>query len=228
MEAFSIGKVYIDEQGLKVIDINPLPKNLCSFDCVFCPLGRTALKTDERFYFEETKEFIDRLSKFLDNNEVDMVFLNPDGEAMANEELIDVIKLIKDRNKNVKILTNGYLLNRPENTEVLELCDEVIGEVMVTTESDFQKIQRPMDGFTLEEYIQNMVDFKRWFQGKFILDITLLKRYSDSDEAVEKLKEYIKRIQPDEVMLETPSREKFKEAFGLDEEKFNYIKRALS
>jgi wyosine [tRNA(Phe)-imidazoG37] synthetase (radical SAM superfamily) len=88
MEGFSISNVYV-ENGCNVIDINPLPEDYCSFDCVFCPLGRTAVKTDKMFFFKETKEFINRLREVLHNNKVDIVFINPDGE------LIDVIRLIK-------------------------------------------------------------------------------------------------------------------------------------
>lgn len=218
MKPFSISEIYKDEQGVNIIDINPLPEKYCSFDCVFCPLGRTAVKTDERFVFKETKEFIDRLSVFLDSNDVQLVFLNPNGEAMANEELIDVIKLVKEKGKKVRILTNGYLLNEPENKELLELCDEVIGELFIAREEDFQKVNRPLEGYTLEEHVNNMVEFRKWFKGKFILDITLIKNYSDSEEAVAKLREMINEIKPDEVNLETPDKDRFKGAFTVGEE----------
>jgi wyosine [tRNA(Phe)-imidazoG37] synthetase (radical SAM superfamily) len=223
MKPFSISEVYKDKYGFNTVDINPLPENYCSFDCVFCPLGRTAVKTDERFIFEETKDFIKRLSEFLELNDIQVIFLNPDGEAMANKELIDVIKLIKSRGKKVRILTNGYLLNKLENKEVLELCDEVIGELFAASEEDFQKINRPLKGYTLEEHVNNMTEFKRWFNGKFILDITLIKNYSDSDEAVAKLRDMINEIKPDEVNVETPNKNRFKGTFTVDEEKFLQI-----
>ena len=223
MKPFSISEVYKDKYGFNTVDINPMPENYCSFDCVFCPLGRTAVKTDKRFIFEETKDFIKRLSAFLELNDVQIVFLNPDGEAMANEELMEIIKLIKGKGKKIRILTNGYLLNRPENKEVLELCDEVIGEFFVASEEDFQKVNRPLKGYTLEEHVNNMVEFRRWFKGKFILDITLIKNYSDSDEAVAKLRDMINEIKPDEVNVETPNKNRFKGTFTVDEEKFLQI-----
>jgi wyosine [tRNA(Phe)-imidazoG37] synthetase (radical SAM superfamily) len=227
MEPFSISKIYKDKNEIDTVDINPLPENYCSFDCVFCPLGRTVVKTDKRFIFKETKEFIEKLSTFLDSNHVEMVFLNPDGEAMANEELIGVIKLIKDKGKKVRILTNGYILNRAENRETLDLCDEVIGELFVTSEEDFKKINRPLEGYTLEGYVNNMTEFKKWFKGKFILDITTIKSYSDSDEAITKLREMINKIKPDEVNLETPDKDRFKGAFTVDDERFSEIKNII-
>lgn len=227
MEAFSIGKVYKDKNGCKAVNINPLPKGFCSFDCVFCPLGRTDIKTEEKFFFDETKDFINKLSNFLDSNDVEIVFINPDGESMANEELIDIIKLIKDKGRKVKLLSNGYLLNKEENKQVLELCDEVIGELAVTNEKYFQKLQRPLEGYTLEKYIDNVANFKKWFKGKFILDITIIKNYSDTEEAINLFKEIIKKISPDEVFLETPDEDKFKGAFEVNNERLNEIRKKL-
>ncbi|MDF2885408.1 MAG: radical protein [Clostridiaceae bacterium] len=184
MEGFSISNVYVDN-GYGTIDINPLPEDYCSFDCVFCPLGRTAVKTDKMFFFKETKEFINRLREVLHNNKVDIVFINPDGEGLANGELIDVIRLIKERNIKVRLLSNGYIFNRKEFRKALSMCDEVIGELAVTNERDFHKLLRPIEGYTLEEYVNNMAEFRKWFSGKFTLDITIIKNYSDSDESVD-------------------------------------------
>lgn len=102
MEQFSIGKIYIDSDGLTTVDINPLPHNFCSFDCVFCPLGRTIVKTDEKFHIAGTVSFINKFKTFLELNDIDVVFINPDGEALASSNIIDIIKLIKSRGIKVR------------------------------------------------------------------------------------------------------------------------------
>lgn len=227
MEAFSISNIYEDENSRRVVDINPLNGNYCSFDCVFCPLGRTKVKTDDRFFFEETEGFIKRLDDTLKNNDIDAVFINPDGESLANRDLIKVIEVIRNHGVKVRLLSNGYILNKKEYKETLSMCDEVIGELAVVEEEDFQKIQRPIEGYTLNEYVNNMASFKKWYKGKFIIDITILKGYSDSDEAVEKLKEYILKINPDEVSAGMTSNEKAKKTFGISEERLKDINKEL-
>lgn len=222
MEGFSISNLYV-ENGCNVIDINPLPEDYCSFDCVFCPLGRTAVKTDQMFFFKETKEFINRLEEILHNSKVDIVFINPDGEGLANGELIDIIRLIKEKNIKVRLLSNGYIFNRKEFRETLLMCDEVIGELAVTNERDFHKLLRPIEGYTLEEYVNNMAEFRKWFSGKFILDITILKNYSDSHESVNIFREMIEKISPDQVYFETPDEERLKGAFQVSGERLKEI-----
>jgi wyosine [tRNA(Phe)-imidazoG37] synthetase (radical SAM superfamily) len=226
MEGFSISKVYMNS-GCKTIDINPLPEDYCSFDCVFCPLGRTVVKSEDKFYFKETEEFISKLKGVINENEVECVFVNPDGEGLANAELIDVIRSIKEKNIKVKLLSNGYILNKEEYRETLSLCDEIIGELAVTKEKDFYKLLRPLDGYSLEEYVSNMAMFKNWFKGKFVLDITIIKNYSDSDESIEWFREVIKKISPDEVFFETPDEDRLKGAFQVTEERLQEIKKAL-
>jgi len=191
---------------------------------VFCPFGRTIVKTDKTFYFEETKEFINKLTKILDDSKLDVVFINPDGESLANADIQAVIKLIKNKNVKVRLLSNGYILNNNEYRNILEMCDEVVGELAVTNEKDFQKLLRPLKGYTLVQYVDNMSEFRKWFKGKFILDITILKKYSDSDKSIEIFKTMITKLSPSEVFFETPDEERFKGLFQVSKERLKEIK----
>jgi len=222
MKGFSIGTVY-ENENVTMVQINPLPANYCSFDCVFCPLGRTTVKTDQMVHFDETTSFIEQLVHFLDMHPVDLVFINPDGEGLVNSDLAKVIAVIKAHNVQVRLLSNGYILNNPEHRETLELCDEVVGELVVTNESDFQKLLRPLPGYTLAQYVENMARFKQWFPGKFILDITIVKGYSDSNDSAELFQQMIQRIQPDEILLGTPNNDRLKGAFQVSDERLDEL-----
>lgn len=226
MDSFSISNVYLNK-GKKTIDINPLPYKYCSFDCVFCPFGRTKVKTNDAKIIYETDKFIKNLELILKQKEIDIVFINPNGEALANYELKNIINIIKSYNIEVNLLTNGYILNDEKYRYTLKLCDKVIGELAVTNEEDFKKIQRPLDGYTLQIYIDNMTEFNKWFKGKFLIAITILKGYSDSEDDIDFFKRVIKKINPDDIILETPTRKKFKQAFGVDREKLKIIEQRL-
>lgn len=218
MNGFEIGKVYIEHER-KLVQIRPLPGKYCSFDCVFCPLEKNVIKTDQGMVFPEMKEFLARVSEFLATNSVDMVFVNPCGEALVNSELGELIKVIKEKGVAVRLLSNGYIINYAEFKDLLGACDEIISELAVVNEADFQKLQRPIKGFTLDKYVGNMADFNGWYKGVFILDITILKNHSDSDAALDKLEEIINKIDPSYVYFQTSSDEKFKKAFQISDER---------
>ncbi len=52
----------------------------------------------------------------------------------------------------------------------------------------FSKIQRPIEGYTLAEYISNMASFNKQYKGKFIFEITIIKGYNDDEESIKKIK----------------------------------------
>ena len=224
MEPFSISDIYKDVNGDRVIDINPLPKNCCNFDCVFCPFGKTKIKTNKRHYFSDSKNFIKRLEKFLVKNEVDKVYINPEGEALYNTELPRIIELIKNNECNIKILSNGYIFNQPEYFILLKEFEEVIGELAAVTEKEFQKLQRPIENYTLENYIDNMSKFSKNYKGKFIIAVNILKNYNDSSHKINKLKKIIKGIDPDKILLETQDDDRLKDTFAVSNQKLQKIK----
>ncbi len=227
MKPFSISKVYLNEHDERVIDINPLPEKYCNFDCVFCPLGRTRVKTDEPHDLEETGTFLEKLEEALTKKSVDMVFINPDGELFCQSRISEIVDLIKGNGVKIRIISNGYLFKRIDFQAVLNRCDEVIGEVAVTTEEKFQKIQRPLPGYTLKSLVSNMAAFNMQYEGKFILDITILRNYSDSAGDIETFRKFIDQINPDEIYVHTPEKPHLRSAFGIDETKLREISARL-
>ena len=226
MKSFSISEVYIKE-NMRTIDINPLDKKYCSFDCVFCPYGRTIVKTYDSFDFEKNDEFLIELENSLKINEIDLVYIDPLGESLANNRFSDIIDLVKEYKSKIKILSNGYIFNDERYLFDLNKCDEVIGELAVTTEEKFIKIQRPIKGFTLEKYIGNMTEFNEQFNGIFSVDITILKNISDSEDDIDKFIKFLEIIKPDKISIGTSTNEKLKGKFQVNDEKLKHIESKL-
>jgi wyosine [tRNA(Phe)-imidazoG37] synthetase (radical SAM superfamily) len=217
MKPFWVSEV-LERHGEKTLFVNPLPEKICTFDCVFCPiLERTAHKTEDSFHFEGIESLLLEIKSVLMNNTIEKVFIMPDGEGLANRDLESIIKLVKSFGCRVKIITNGYILNHPAYKPLMLSCDEVIGELMTVTEEDFQRLQRPIAGYTLKAYVDNMTAFRQDYKGEFNLSITLLKNHSDSKAALDFFKEAVKRIKPDHVYVETPDEGKLQQAFGVDD-----------
>ena len=200
MNNFTYKDVYIEE-GKKVLEVNILPEKHCNFDCIFCPIGRSKNKVDTQKSFDEIDISLAELNKKIDETKAELVFINSKGEAFINDKILDIIDFIKNKGVSVRLLSNGYLLGREEFIKIANKCDEIVGEIKVITEEDFQKIQRPIDGYTLEKYINNMISFNKQYKGRFIFDVTIIKGYNDDDESVEKLKEVIRQISPDKIIV---------------------------
>lgn len=226
MGGFSYKDIYI-EDGKRVLEINILPEKYCNFDCIFCPIGRSKNKVDTQKSFDDMDSSLRELENMIENSKAELIFINSKGEALVNDKIGCIIDLIKGKGLPIRLLSNGYLLGREEYIQIANRCEEVIGEIKTITEEDFQKIQRPIAGYTMEEYISNMVSFNKQYKGKFIFEITIIKGYNDDENSVQKIKTIIKEISPDKVIVVRMDDEIFKKKLGITDERFEEISNVL-
>jgi wyosine [tRNA(Phe)-imidazoG37] synthetase (radical SAM superfamily) len=226
MGGFNYKDIYI-ENGRRVLEVNILPEKHCNFDCIFCPIGRSQNKVDTQKSFDEMESSLKELESMIENTKAELVFINSKGEAFVNDKISDIIDLIKGKGLPVRLLSNGYLLGRDEYIRIANMCDEVIGELKVVSEEHFQKIQRPIDGYTMDEHISNMASFNKQYKGKFIFEVTIIKGYNDDDASIQKLKNIIKEISPDKIIVARIDDEPFKKKLGITDERLEEISNVL-
>ena len=226
MGGFSYKDIYI-EGGRRLMEVNILPEKHCNFDCIFCPIGRSKNKVDTQKSFDKIDSSLIELESMIENTKAELIFINSKGEALVNDKIGDIVDLIKTKGLSVRLLSNGYLLGRGEYIKIANKCDEVVGEIKVITEEDFQKIQRPIEGYTLVEYISNMTSFNKQYKGKFIFEITIIKGYNDDEESIQKMKNIIKEISPNKIIIARMEDEKFKKKLGITDERFEEITNVL-
>ncbi|PKM49198.1 MAG: radical SAM protein [Firmicutes bacterium HGW-Firmicutes-7] len=226
MSGFSYKDIYIEDVK-RVLEVNVLPEKHCNFDCIFCPIGRSQNKVDVQKSFEGYKGSLVELGNMIDNSNAELVFINSKGEALVHDKIEEIIEFIKTKGVPIRLMTNGYLLGENEYISIANKCNEVLGEIKVITEEDFRKVQRPIDGYTLERYISNMVSFNKQYNGNFIFEVTIIKGYNDDEKSVQKLKGIIKEISPDKVIISRMEDEIFKKKLGITDERFKEISRIL-
>lgn len=226
MSNFSYKDVYIEE-GKRVLEVNILPEKYCNFDCIFCPIGRSKNKVDSPISFNEIDVDLNELENKIEETKADLIFINSKGEALINDKIDKIISFIKNKGLIVRLLSNGYLLGKDEYKKIANDCDEVIGEIKVITEEDFQKIQRPIEGYTLDKYISNVALFNKQYNGKFIFEITIIKGYNDDEKSINELKDIITKINPDKVIVSRIEEEIFKKKLGISDEELQKISKEL-
>lgn len=227
MNGFTYKETYY-EADKKVLEVNILPEKYCNFDCIFCPIGRSAIKVDTQLTFDATEDALSELASKIDMLKPDLVFINSMGEALVHDKVEAIIALIQSKNVRVRLLTNGYLLGNQIYVDIANTCEEVIGEIKVITEETFQKVQRPIEGYILEEYIDNMAIFSKQYKGDFILEVTIIKGYNDDDQSLEQMKAIILKIAPTRIIVARIEDEPFEKKLGLSDERFEAIAKNLN
>jgi len=226
MQGFDYKDIYI-EDGKRVLEMNILPEKYCNFDCIFCPIGRSNNKIDTQITFSNVEDSLTELGRTIEQTNAELVFINSKGEALIHDQIYNIISFIKNKGLPVRLLSNGYLLSKKDYIEIANMCDEVVGELKVLTEEAFQKVQRPIQGYTLSEYISNMVNFQKQYNGKLIFEVTIIRGYNDDEVSVQKLKDIIRDISPDKLIVVRLEEEKFQKKLGITDERFTEITNML-
>jgi wyosine [tRNA(Phe)-imidazoG37] synthetase (radical SAM superfamily) len=188
------------------LGVDLVPFKTCSYDCVYCQLGRTTNKTTERKEWVPLKDVIDQLKEHL-LSKPDYITLSGSGEPTLFsrlEELIFKIKEITD--VPVAVLTNGSLLWLPEVRDALKKADMVVPSLDAGSNHVFQYVNRPHPDITFSKMLQGFVDFRKVYRGQYWLEVFLLAGVTTPETEINKLKTCIADIQPDLVQVNTVTR----------------------
>jgi wyosine [tRNA(Phe)-imidazoG37] synthetase (radical SAM superfamily) len=227
------GPVQSRRLGLS-LGLSITPYKICSFDCIYCQLGRT---TDISIQPQEhipVKEILEELRTWLQNNaeeaqKLNYITLSGSGEPTLNikfGELIGEIKKIVS--VPVAVITNASLLNMPAVRQALLGADLIIPSLDAASPEVFRQIDRSHLDIRLEDIMTGLVSIRKEFKGKIWLEIMLVKGVNDDLRHIRKLKEAVDRINPDKIQLNSPVRTTAEaEVLPVDKNKLKKIKEIL-
>ena len=188
------------------LGIDPIPKKVCSLDCVYCEVAKTSLKTLERAEYVPAEEILSELRKYLAQNHValDFITFSGSGEPTLNSQLGFMIREIKRMTGTpVAVITNGTLLWREDVRQDLLPADLVMPSLDAVSEALFIKINHPAKGLTAQMVLEGLIRFRKDYAGPIWLEILIVKGINDQEEAYNRLADAVKKINPDRVQLNT-------------------------
>jgi len=202
--------------------VDLVPFKACTFDCVYCQLGRTPHKTVERREYLPAEAILDEVKRKLAEGDVpDYITFSGSGEPTLNRRIGGLIREIKALTKiPVAVLTNGSLLWMQEVQEDLMAADLVIPSLDAGDEKLFSYVNRPHRDLAFAQVVNGLIEFTRRFPGQVWLEVLLLKGVTGLPSHVEKIAALVKRIAPARVQLNTvcrPPAEEFAYPLSLEE-----------
>ncbi|MEE9443286.1 MAG: radical SAM protein [candidate division Zixibacteria bacterium] len=202
-----------------VLSVDFNPKKICSFDCIYCGVGRTTDKTLLRQEFYPVEEVYGEIRDWIDeNSQPEFALLTGSGEPMLYLGLGRLARLIKSNIPGLKLIvySNGSLLKRSEVRQEISVIDQVIINLNSADEDILLKICRPHRDFRFDELIDSIKQFRKEFRGILWIDVVLIKGINTSAYVLEKLLNTIEDISPDRCTIGQP---KSKSKDGTNREK---------
>jgi wyosine [tRNA(Phe)-imidazoG37] synthetase (radical SAM superfamily) len=176
----------------------------CSFDCVYCQLGRTAYPLAERRLFV-TAEMLRQQLTAAKEASIDTITFSGVGEPTLAANLGELVEVVRAElgGHPVAILTNASLIWREDVQRDLMRFDIVVAKVDAPTEELFHAINRPIGQVELAQILDGIRHFRQGFTGKLALQMMFIEANQNQARQMAAL---ARTCRPDEVQLNTPLR----------------------
>jgi wyosine [tRNA(Phe)-imidazoG37] synthetase (radical SAM superfamily) len=187
------------------LGVDPISKNekVCTFDCIYCQIGKTGCLTDERKTFVPAKNVIKELES-LPPLKIDYITFSGTGEPTLAENLGEMIKAVRGiRKEKIAVLTNSSLMHRDNVIKDLFLADLVVAKLDAPSQDIFELVNQPAKNIRMGAVIRAIKDFKSCYRGRLALQIMFMEENKNYAKEIARI---AKEINPDEVQLNTPLR----------------------
>jgi wyosine [tRNA(Phe)-imidazoG37] synthetase (radical SAM superfamily) len=188
------------------LGIDLVPHKICTYDCIYCQIGKTTKKALLRKEYIPKEEVLKEVKAFLsrEDSPIDHFSLSGSGEPTLHSQIRLIIEGIKKISSiPVAVITNGSLLYKEKVRKDLLRADIVLPSLDAVSSEVFMRINRPHRSISVEKVIGGMVEFRKVYKGQVWLEVLFCKGVNDTPEELQKMKETIDRIQPDRIHLNT-------------------------
>lgn len=194
------------------LGVNNIPYKICSYNCVYCQVGRTlhmqmkrTLYSNPSEVFDEVKKKVERIRETQQN--VDYISIVPDGEPTLDSSLGELIERLKDLGLPVAVITNSSLTWDKSVQEDLKKADWVSVKIDAISPNTWKQINRPHASLSLDEILQGMQEFAGSYTGTLCTETMLVKDLNDNPEELTAIANFIKsRIRPYKAYIGVPTR----------------------
>ncbi len=152
------------------VNLLPLNKKHCSFNCLYCECGWTLPKADSPAFpeREEIKRALElKLASMRAKNAMlDTITFAGNGEPTLHPAFAEIIDdTIELRNiffsqAKIAVLSNASKAGNPNVASALKKIEQNILKLDAGTQDTFQKINNPKSGITLAKILENLSLFK--------------------------------------------------------------------
>lgn len=187
--------------GIDAVSVGP--EKVCSFDCIYCQIGKTENPQTQRKIFVPTEKIISEI-KLLPDLKIDYITFSGAGEPTLAENLSEIIKEIrKIKKEKIAIITNSSLMDHAGVRRDLGLADFVIAKLDAPSQQILEAVNKPHRRVKFENILKGLKDFRSEYKGRFALQVMFIEENKSSAGRIAHL---AREINADEIQINTPLR----------------------
>lgn len=185
------------------VDLLPDDGKSCSFDCIYCQLGRTPRRLTRRTGLVPL-DTVQRELERVRGVAADHVTFAGMGEPTLISNLGEAIRMARSvLGMPVAVLTNSSLMAWEDVREDLAQADVVVAKLDAPSERLFQRVNRPAAGFRLQDIVRGLRLFRAEYGGTLALEMMFVRA---NRRCAAQMAAIARELSPDEVQINTPLR----------------------
>jgi len=175
------------------LGVDLTPGKTCTFDCVYCQLGRTIYKTLRRKEYVPSQQVTNEFQNWLRQRvEADYITLSGSGEPTLHSQFGDLIQEIKSRAETpVALLTNGSLLCDVDVARAASPADLVKVSLCAWNQESFEAINRPHPDVVFGDVVSGIHRLRQRFNGELWVEVFVVPGLNSEPEQMEQIAEVI-------------------------------------
>jgi len=190
------------------LGLDLVPFKTCTFDCIYCQLGRTTNKTIERTDYVPVAEVLSELEEALkDEPPPDYITLSGSGEPTLHSQFEEIIAKAKEMSSvPVALLTNGSLFFQKDVRKGALRADLVLPSLDAGDETLFRYVNRPHGELSFDEIVEGLIKFRQIYSGSIWLEVFLLSGINAEPAEALQIRKLADLIKADRIQLNTAVR----------------------
>jgi len=188
------------------LGVDIIPYKTCSFDCIYCELGKTTCRTLEPVDSIPPEAVLKELEEVLASPAltIDYITISGSGEPTLHPQLDFIINEIKKMaDRPVALLTNSSLFFKEEVLKRVLAADVIVPSLDAPDPVAFQTVNRPDPALTFDQLIDGLIQLGKCQGPRIWLEVLLLRGLNNAPEQIAKLGTYIEKINPEKIQLNT-------------------------
>jgi wyosine [tRNA(Phe)-imidazoG37] synthetase (radical SAM superfamily) len=190
------------------LGIDLVPLKVCTYDCPYCQVGVTTLKTLERRDYVPVAEVLAEFDHWLAHDgQADCITLAGGGEPTLHSRFGEVIDAIGARTKHPRILlSNGSLFSLPEVRAAAIKAEVVKATLSAWDQASFEQAHHPHPELRYDTFVGGLTALRRAFKGEYWLEVFVVPGVNDTPAQMIRIADIARLIAPDRIHLNTAVR----------------------
>lgn len=193
------------------LGVNHIPPKNCTFNCVYCQVGKTThLGIKRRAFYAPEEVFRDvqnRVNEVIaGGGHIDYISLVPDGESTIDINLGEIIRQLRKLPYKIAVITNASMLWMEEVRNEMMDIDCVSIKVDSVIEEAWRAVNQPNPLLSLPDVLDGISAYVRSFKGLLFTETMLVRGINDNFESLDATASFLEKLQPDKAYIIVPTR----------------------